>query len=119
MAGGCAVSRAEVTFPATPMTSPNAPARGSKGRFSGLSHAFDTAAKSVLKKYALLDDGNGADMLAKLFRKSNFGYGRSAPEGRRLMTNQDGGVRWSEASTGGADLGDAYGMGPSPMSGPV
>lgn len=109
----------EVTFPATPMKAPNAPARGAAGRFSGVGHAFDSAAKSVLKKYALLDEGNGADMLAKLFRRSNFGYGRAAPPGGRLMTNQDGGVRWSDASTGGADLGDAYGAGPSPLSGPV
>lgn len=113
------MSRSEVTLPAAPMKAPGAPARGAAGRFSGVGHAFDSAAKAVLKKYALLDDGNGADMLAKLFRKSNFGYGPAAPARRPGATNQEGGVRWSEASTGGADLGDAYGLGPSPMSGPV
>lgn len=112
-------AHAEVTFPATPMKAPNAPPRGAAGQFSGIGHAFDSAAKAVLKKYALLDDGNGADMLAKLFRRSNFGYGPSAPDRRSPRTSQDGGTRWSDASTGGADLGDAYGLGPSPMSGPV
>jgi hypothetical protein len=113
------MSRSEVIIPATPMKAPNAPARGAAGRFSGVGHAFDLAAKAVLKKYALLDEGNGADMLAKLFRRSNFGYGRQPRERKPLLTSQDGGVRWSDSGTGGADLGDAYGIGPSPMSGPV
>lgn len=113
------MSRAEVSFPATPKATPSAPARGAKGQFSGVTHAFNSAAQSVLKKYALLDGGNGADLLAKLFRHNNFGYGTSAPQRRALRTTLDGGTRWTEASTGGADLGDAYGLGPSPMSGPV
>jgi hypothetical protein len=113
------MSRSEVTFPATPLKAPNAPARGAAGRFSGIEYAFDSAAKTVLKKYALLDQGNGADMLAKLFRRSNFGYGDSRPNLPRARTNREGMVNWSDSGTGGANLGDAYGIGPSPMSGPV
>lgn len=63
-------TRVEVKIPL------GAPKRGTGGRFSSVQHAFDTAAKDVLKKYALLDDkGNQADFLAKLFSRSNFGYG--------------------------------------------
>ena len=111
-------TRTEVTFPATPMKKPNAPARGTAGRFSGLNPAFE-GAKAALQKYALFDDSNGADMLAKLFRRSNFGYGHETPRRDKARTTNEGGTRWSAGSTGGADLGDQYGMGPSAMSGPV
>ena len=65
-----------------------APGRGTGGRFSSVQHAFDTAAKDVLKKYALLDgERNQADFLAKLFSKSNFGYGVRRPSAPR-STNE-------------------------------
>lgn len=71
-------TRVEVTIPH------GAPQRGGGGRFSSIQHAFDTAAKDVLKKYALLDDkGNQADFLAKLFSRSNFGYGVPQEEPRK------------------------------------
>lgn len=71
------MSRAEVRLGSLP--------RGSAGRFSGVDHAFAQAAGDALKKYALFDNArNAADLMAKLFRSSNFGYtGRPAPEGGR------------------------------------
>lgn len=114
------MSRVEATFPATPIAGPKAPARGDQGRFSGLTHAFESAAaRDVLKKYALLENGNAADMLAKLFGRTNFGYGNDPRPKGRSMSEQGDAARWSEPNTGGTELGDSYGMGPNPLSGPV
>ena len=60
------------------------PARGAGGRFSGVGHAFTEASKAALQKFALFDnEQNAADLLAHLFRTSNFGYApRRIVEGR-------------------------------------
>lgn len=56
------------------------PSRGNAGRFSGVSHAFNEATKAALQKYALFDNAdNAAELLAKLFRASNFGYESKGP----------------------------------------
>lgn len=114
------MSYSEVKIPVSGKKLPDPPKRGTAGRFSGLAHVFSSdAAQAVLKKYALLDEGNGSEMLAKLFRKSNFGYGKSKAEPWKAMTNAEGSVRWSDTATGGTGLADSYGAGPSPLTSPV
>lgn len=69
------------------------PARGGAGKFSGVRHAFAQAeggAAAALRKYALFDDvGNPAELLAQLFRSSNFGYVADRPREGRNTTLQD------------------------------
>jgi hypothetical protein len=103
------VSRVEVKLPH--------PVRGGAGRFSGVKDAFRTAAEDVLKKFALYDDQNGAELMAHLFKTTNFGYGPRENKGRDPRKDQ--GVSWSKAHTGGSDVGDSYGAGPRPTTGAV
>lgn len=53
------------------------PMRGDAGRFSSIDAAFRQGAASTLKKLALLEHvPDPAEFLTKLFRTSNFGYGK-------------------------------------------
>ena len=103
------MSRAEVKLPI------GALARGHEGKFSGIDHVFRTAAEDVLRKFALYDDQNGAEIMAKIFQRSNFGY---SPE-RGFDPRRNQGASWSQRATGGTGLGDSYGVGPRPNTGPV
>lgn len=86
------------------------------GQWSGIDHAFSRlkGAQDALRKFALLDQGNGADILSKIFRKSNFGYGRDNTKQKGLDTESV--QRWGPKTTGGMD---SFGANPASMSGPV
>lgn len=72
--------------------------RALAGRFSGINHAFTQASEAALRKYALFDEGNAADLLAKIFRGTNFGYDGPRAERGRNTTLQD--FTWGGRSHG-------------------
>lgn len=92
------MSHVEVKLPSTA----TGPARGAAGQFSGIDDAFRRGAEAALRKYALYDQENAADTLAKLFRTSNFGYGSldkiEAPPARKMTQTEE--LRWGRGEPG-------------------